>query len=79
MGPATPSAHFMRFPPKGTSIPNFIKIGQKLWKLANRMGLVGGRVVGVDGVVQFFLSAHFQTRSSRKGTKQNFNPISQGV
>ena len=29
IGPAPLSAHFERFPPKGTSIPNFIKIGQQ--------------------------------------------------
>ena len=49
--PAPPSAHFKCFPPKRTSIPSFIKIGQKLWKLAHCISLVGGRVVGVVGVV----------------------------
>ena len=51
MCPVTPSAHFKCFRPKEMSIPSLIKIGQILWKLAHCISLVGGRVVGVVGVV----------------------------
>ena len=37
-GPVTLVAHFKHMPPEGTSITSFIKIGQKLWKLAYHMG-----------------------------------------
>ena len=55
IGPAPPSAHFMRIPPKLTSIPIFVKIGRKLWKLANHMRLVGGLLLLLGRhIVQIF-------------------------
>ena len=48
MDPSTPSANFQHLE---TSIQSFIKSGIQLWNSADRMSLVGGRVVGVVGVV----------------------------
>ena len=62
MSAASLSAHLKHFPPKGTSILSFIKIGQKLWKLAHCINLLGGRVVGVVelvGAVRFFSIGSF--------------------
>ena len=44
----------MRIPPKLTSIPSFIKIGRKLWKLAHCISLGGVGWLGWLGRSDFF-------------------------